>query len=66
MIIIILPNIYFDVDKGEDGRRGKDMKNEVKSSEIKNVSPAKQFDQTFLKFDAWFKSTGGRSAKKRR
>lgn len=28
------------------------MKNEVKSSEIKNVSPAKHFDETFLKFDA--------------
>ena len=35
------------------------MKNEVKSSEIKNVSPAKRFDQTFLKFDAWLKSTRG-------
>ena len=54
MFIIILPNTCFDVDKGEDEGGGKDMKNEVKSSEIKNVSLA------------WFESTRGRSAKKRR
>jgi len=33
-------------------KAAKETKNEAKSSEMKNVSPAKQFDQTFLKFDA--------------
>jgi hypothetical protein len=32
----------------------------------KNMSPAKQFAQAFLKLDAWFESTRGLTLKERR